>query len=116
MGKQRKMKAAMSLILLAMTIGLGAVGSALGQGPAINRDGQQEEATFEEQLSNGLKVRTASEKAFIAKVVKTVQEGKLSESLVKAVFQRARAQHARYPLPYFTVMIRKLAKERGVAL
>jgi hypothetical protein len=77
---------------------------------------QDEEPSLEEMLANGLKVRTASEKAFIAKVVKVVEEGKLSESLVKALFQRALFEHSRYPLPYFTAMIQKIAKQRGVEL
>src|SRR5688572_16981906 len=75
---------------------------AMAQAPGANRFAQREEATLEEMLTNGLKVRTASEKAFIAKITKAVEEGKLSESLVKALFQRALAQHSRYPLPYFT--------------
>jgi hypothetical protein len=77
---------------------------------------QQDEASLEETLASGLKVRTPAEKAFIAKVVKTVEEGKLSEALVKALFRRALAQHSRYPLPYFTAMIRQVAKDRGVDL
>ena len=77
---------------------------------------QQGEATLEETLVNGLKVRTDKEKAFIARVVQTVEQGKLSESLVKAIFQRARVQHSQYPLPYFTVMIQRVAKQRGVDL
>jgi hypothetical protein len=87
-----------------------------GQGPEVNRYAQREEATLEEQLNSGLKVRTATERAFIARVAKTVQAGQLSESLVKALFHRARAHHSRYPLPYFTAMIRQVAKTRGVEL
>lgn len=88
----------------------------IGQSPATNRPAEKEEATLEEMLNSGLKVRTASEKAFIAKVAKTVEEGKLSEALVKALFQRALKQHGRYPLPYFTAMIKFVAKDRGVIL
>ncbi len=98
------------LLLLAAVAGAGAAS------PGANQFAEREEATLEELLTSGLKVRTAAEKAFIAKVVKTVEEGKLSESLVKALFQRARAQHERYPLPYFTAMIQKVAKQHGVEL
>lgn len=77
---------------------------------------QGEEATLEEMLVNGLKVRTDGEKAFIARVVELVQEGKLSESLVKAIYQRARQQHSRYPLPYFVAILKQVAKQRGIEL
>ena len=83
---------------------------------ANERFSQKEEADLAEILESGLKVRTAAEKAFIARVVEKVEKGQLSESLVKAMFQRARAKHARYPYPYFTAMMTKLAKQRGVTL
>jgi hypothetical protein len=89
---------------------------ATAQTPGTIRSAQREEATLEELLASGLKVRTPAEKAFIAKVVKTVEEGKFSEALVKALFQRACSQHSRYPLPYFTALIQKIAKQRGVEL
>jgi hypothetical protein len=105
-----------ALFLGAMGIPLLAMHPSRVQAQGVNRISQREEATLEEMLTNGLKVRTASEKQFIAKVVKTVEEGKLSESLVKALFQRSLQQHSRYPLPYFTAMIQKVAKQRGVEL
>ena len=86
------------------------------QSPQSNRYSQRQAADLTELLTAGLKVRTAAEKAFIAKVVETVDEGQLSDAVVKAVFQRARKEHSRYPLPYFAVMIRKVAKDRGVEL
>ena len=80
------------------------------------RFSQKEEADLAEILETGLKVRTKSEKAFIARVVEKVEKGQLSESLVKAMFQRARAKHAQYPYPYFTAMMTRLAKQHGVTL
>lgn len=80
------------------------------------RFSQKEKADLAEILESGLKVRTPSEKAFIARVVATVEKGQLSESLVTAMFQRARAKHAQYPFPYFTAMMIRLAKQRGVTL
>lgn len=86
------------------------------QTPKVNRPAEKEEASLEELLTSGLKVRTKSEKEFIAKVTKLVDEGKLSDSLVKAIFQRARDEHTRYPLPYFTAILQRVAKQRGVNL
>jgi hypothetical protein len=89
----------------------------LAASPKANeRFSQKEDADLTEILESGLKVRTAAEKAFVARVVDKVEKGQLSESLVTAMFQRARAKHARYPYPYFTAMMIRLAKQRGVAL
>lgn len=104
------------LLLVIIGVLLPLAPSATAQAPGVNRFTQREEATLEELLTSGLKVRTASEKAFIAKVARTVEEGKLSESMVKALYQRSVSQRSRYPLPYFTAMIQKLAKQRGVEL
>jgi hypothetical protein len=89
----------------------------LAAAPATNeRFSQKEEADLTEILETGLKVRTPKEKAFIARVVETVEKKQLSEALVKAMFQRARAKHAHYPYPYFTAMMIKIAKQQGVTL
>ena len=42
--------------------------------------------TFQETLEKGLRVRTDEEKAFIARVVATVEDGQLQEDLVRSVF------------------------------
>jgi hypothetical protein len=89
---------------------------AFAQGTTENRYSQKEKADLTELLTSGLKVRTSSEKAYIAGIVEKVEKGELSESLVKAIFQRARQRHSRYPLPYFTVMLQQAAKLRGVTL
>src|SRR5688572_28465536 len=89
---------------------------AVSQPPDTNRFSQREKADLQDLLTAGLKVRTPSEKAFIAAVVDKVEKGDLGDGLVKALFQRARKEHSRYPLPYFTVMIRQVAKKNGVTL
>jgi hypothetical protein len=102
--------------LLAAGVVLGTDARSRAQPPDATRFAQKENATLAEILTAGLKVRTGSERAFINRIAAKVDEGKLSEALVKAVFQRARQQHARYPLPYFTVMIKKAALSENVVL
>ena len=86
------------------------------QDRAENRYSQKEKADLTELLTTGLRVRTADEKAYIAGVVEKVDKGELSEGLVKALLQRARQRHSRYPLPYFTAMLAQVARQRGVTL
>lgn len=115
--KNRRSRAAGILALGAFSLTCHVPLIAATPAPAkVNRAAEKEEATLEEILTSGLKVRTKSEKQFIARVTKSVDDGKLSESLVKAIFQRARDQHSRYPLPYFTAILQKVAKQRGVQL
>ena len=97
------------LLLLAVSI-------AVSQPSDANRFSNREKAELQDLLTAGLKVRTPNEKAFIASVVQKVEEGELSDGLVKALFQRARKEHSRYPLPYFAAMIRQVAKKQGVTL
>lgn len=106
----------LAALLATMAVLACAPEAASAQAPQTNRYSQRQVADLTELLTAGLKVRTAAEKAFIAKVVEKVDEGQLSDALVKGIFQRARKEHSRYPLPYFAVMIRKVAKERGVEL
>jgi hypothetical protein len=80
------------------------------------RFSEKQSADLQELLTTGLRARSKSDKAYIAKVVKKVEEGDLSEKLVKAVFNRARAQHSRYPLPYFTAILKQVARQRGVTI
>lgn len=115
--KNRRTRAAGILALGAVTLSCNVPVAAATPAPAnVNRRADKDKATLEEMLISGLKVRTKSEKQFIARVSKLVDDGKLSESLVKALFQRARDQHSRYPLPYFTAILLKVAQQRGVQL
>jgi hypothetical protein len=54
------------------------------------------------------------DRQFIKRVVAAVEEGLLSESLVRALFTRARRENARYPMPYFIVLLRKIAAEKEI--
>jgi hypothetical protein len=102
--------------LLALMCLLAISPAAMSQPPDANRFSQREKVELQDLLTAGLKVRTPSEKAFIAAVVQKVDDGELSDGLVKALFQRARKEHSRYPLPYFAVMIKQVAKKNGVTL
>lgn len=69
-----------------------------------------------EQLEYLLLIRMEEERIFVGKVIKAVGEGDLKDDLVIAVAYRARSYNARFPFPYFQVMIEKIAKQRGVVL
>jgi hypothetical protein len=80
------------------------------------RFSEKQSADLEDLLTTGLRARSKADKAYIAKVVEKVEDGELSEKLVKAIFYRARAQHSRYPLPYFTAILKQVAKQRGITI
>lgn len=104
-------------ILALVAMAFPTAGRLLAAAPDKNeRYSQKEKADLTEILTAGLKVRTASEKAYIARVVDTVEKGQLSESVVTAMFKRARTKHERYPLPYFAAMMSRVAKQRGISL
>jgi hypothetical protein len=77
---------------------------------------QAKTADLEETLVNGLRATTASDKAFIARVVELVDDGALTERLVKSLFVRARAYNSQRPMPYFVAMIQKVAQQQGIDL
>ena len=74
-----------------------------------------EQPTLKETLENGLKARRPEEFAFIEKVVRLVDQGKLPRSLVEGTYVWARRQHA-VPFPYFESGLRARAKRIGVVL
>lgn len=69
-----------------------------------------------EQLEFLLLVRMEEERVFLSKVIKAVQDGQLKDDLVLAVAYKSRRYNARFPFPYFQVMIEKLARRSGVVL
>jgi hypothetical protein len=80
----------------------------------IGQIAPQDSPRLEDVLLNGLRARTDADRQFIKRVVTAVDDGVLSESLVRALFARARRENARYPMPYFIVLLRKIAAEKGV--
>ena len=73
-------------------------------------------ADLEDQLKSGLKARLPNEFAFIAKVVQSVHDRRLSSGEVKSVFQWARRKNEKTPFPYFERAMRIVARKKGVSL
>lgn len=75
-----------------------------------------------ERLLVGLKVKTNSDRVFVARVVKAVQEGKLPLKLVDSTFFWARKKAARNrytannPMIYFRPGMEARAKKLGIDL
>ncbi len=69
-------------------------------------------------LEKGLRLYRATEKAFIVRVLNAVDQNNaaLDSDLVKAVFQKSRTSHPKYPYPYFRRMMIAIAKSKGVGL
>ena len=74
------------------------------------------QATLQEVLEVGLKLRRPVEFQFVEKVVGMVDRGELPRSLVESTFLWARRQHGRRPFPYFERGLRKRAQQIGVEI
>jgi hypothetical protein len=75
-----------------------------------------EKVSLKDVLEKGLKVRFAEERLFVARVLRRVERNELPETLVKAVFKKARDRNPRFPFPYFKQMMIEVAKGQGVLL
>jgi len=89
----------------------------LGQFPSALRPGEggRTEPTLQETLEKGLKARRPQEFAFIALIVGLVEEGLLSEGLVRRTFLWARRKPRR-EFQYFERAIVILAARRGLRI
>lgn len=74
-----------------------------------------ETADLKEQLENDLQARRPSEFAFIAKVVKLVEQDKLPRSVVDGTYLWARPKRP-YPFQYFQRALRVRAGRLGIKL
>ena len=70
-------------------------------------------ANLQEQLEKGLRARLPQEFAFIDRVVKMVEKGKLPLDLVRSTFDWARDKRP-YPFPYFERGLKKRAARIGI--
>ncbi len=100
-----------AMLVLALVSGAVSPGFLPAQGPNPTR-----KITLEQTLMKGLKVRRPEERVFVLKVVEQVDKNRLSEVLVKAVFQKARGKSSLYPYFYFRQIIIPLAAKQGVKL
>lgn len=86
------------------------IGPQFGQ-PRRYRDGIH--VNFRQQLEQGLYARRPEEFAFIARVVRMVEENQLSRQLVDSTFQWARKKRP-YPYVYFERGLKVRAARLGV--
>jgi hypothetical protein len=82
---------------------------ALGKGVAKSLD-------LKAQLEKALMARKPGDFAFIAKVVKQVECGKLPRKLVDQTLGYARNRSNKYPFIYFEFALKKQAEKIGVTL
>lgn len=90
---------------------------AAAQNPSTFQPGQggRTEPTLQETLEKGLKARRPEDFAFIALVVGLVEEGVLSERLVRRTFLWARRK-SRREMQYFERALVILAARQGIKL
>ena len=69
-----------------------------------------------QRLESGLRPRTPAEFAFIKRVVKMVEQGKLPRRIVDVTFNWARKKFRRYRFPYFYRALRIEAAKRGIVV
>jgi len=70
---------------------------------------------LKDRLEKGLKARRPQEFAYVAKVVRLVEKGTLSKSLVDGTFLWARSKQ-RHPFQYFQHALSTRARRRGIKL
>ena len=114
------------LLLTVVVLGLSAssaqaidpakIEQALGTDPKALGVGLAKSLDFKLQLEKSLKARRPSDFAFIAKVVKQVECGKLPRTLVDQTMGYARGRSQKYPFIYFEFALKKQAEKLGLTL
>jgi len=93
-----------------------AVQKVLKSDPAALGVGVAKSLDLKEQLEKALKARRPSDYAFIAKVVKQIETGRLPRKLVDQTMGYARSKNQQYPFIYFEFALKKQAEKIGVSL
>lgn len=83
---------------------------------SANRLSEQNIASLEDQLKNGLRTTTADQAQFIRVVVHHVDNGRIPRAMVNLVYKWAIERNPRVPYPYFRIALRELSRRRGVQL
>ncbi|NIP84822.1 MAG: hypothetical protein GTO03_04395 [Planctomycetales bacterium] len=83
--------------------------------PGLPSTVRAETESLQETLENGLKARRPEEFAFIARVVRLVDQGTLPRSLVETTYLWARRKRT-VPYPYFEKGLRVRAQRIGIEL
>jgi hypothetical protein len=68
------------------------------------------------QLITGLRVVQPSQAAYVDRVVRTVQQGKMSEAMVQLIYRWSIERNPRVPFPYFQLAMQALTQRRGIVL
>jgi hypothetical protein len=68
------------------------------------------------QLLTGLRVVQPSQVAYVDRVVRTVQQGKMSEAMVQLIYRWSIQRNPRVPFPYFQLAMQALTDRRGIVL
>lgn len=68
------------------------------------------------QLKRGLRVFLPEQEQFIDRLIVEVNNKRISRSMVNVIFIWAQRRNPKVPFPYFELVMRELAKQRGVNL
>lgn len=68
------------------------------------------------QLVTGLRVVQPSQAAYIDRVVRTVEQGRMSEAMVQLIYRWSIQRNPRVPFPYFQLAMQALTERRGIVL
>ncbi len=68
------------------------------------------------QLKRGLRVFLPEQEQFIDRLIVEVNNKRISRSMVNVIFIWAQRRNPKVPFPYFELVMRELAKQRGVQL
>ncbi len=68
------------------------------------------------QLLTGLRVVQPSQVAYVDRVVRTVQQGKMSEAMVQLIYRWSIQRNPRVPFPYFQLAMQAITDRRGIVL
>lgn len=89
-----------ALLMLVAALPLTGYFRATATGGVFNRTAARK-LSLSDQLKLGLRARNLEDRAYIERVVKSVERGKIPRRLVNAAYNYARRRRANYPLPYF---------------
>ena len=83
--------------------------------PRVQQSASGRSITLKQLLERGLRARRPEEFAFVNRVVRLVQQQRLSEKLVKSTYNWARKKRP-YPFPYFERALKVQAAKQGIRI
>ena len=100
-----------ALLMLVTALPLTGYFRATATGGVFNRTSARK-LGLSDQLRLGLRARNSADRAYIERVVKSVERGKIPRRLVNAAYNYARRRRPNYPLPYFKRALEILTARR----